>query len=405
MTDKPRPVDCLVGRAGAARRRRGVDPAELGRGRPGARRPGLPAGLPADRQPARRRGPHPGDVRPGVPLAVVLQARHVRGLAAPDHHQPVPRHGPPPRAHPDGGAARGLRPHRRARAPSPSRSSPTPTSTRCCRRRWTSCRPEFRAAVVLCDVEGLSYEEIGATLGVKLGTVRSRIHRGRAALRNSLERRRAALAEDRSTVCRRSRVSCRRGAASRCQATGLGAGPPHVEAVAAYVDGELAERPYDRATRHLAAVPGVRRPGRRPGPGPVGAAVGALSEPAVLAAVGAALDPAGHRAARRAQRPRDERRRRAGASATVADPDRVPPRPPGSADAPPKPRSVPHRSGRDDLRAGARRARHRRRHHRAATRPTSAEHAACRRRSTRTCELPRPRPDPQPTLLRRLHHA
>jgi RNA polymerase sigma factor (sigma-70 family) len=51
--------------------------------------------------------------------------------------------------------------------------------------------PEFRAAVVLCDVEGLSYEEIGATLNVKLGTVRSRIHRGRQALRASLERRRA----------------------------------------------------------------------------------------------------------------------------------------------------------------------------------------------------------------------
>lgn len=33
--------------------------------------------------------------------------------------------------------------------------------------------PEFRAAVVLCDIEGLSYEEIAATLGVKLGTVRS----------------------------------------------------------------------------------------------------------------------------------------------------------------------------------------------------------------------------------------
>src|SRR5919108_234679 len=46
--------------------------------------------------------------------------------------------------------------------------------------------PEFRAAVVLCDIEGLSYEEIAATLGVKLGTVRSRIHRGRSQLRKAL---------------------------------------------------------------------------------------------------------------------------------------------------------------------------------------------------------------------------
>lgn len=56
--------------------------------------------------------------------------------------------------------------------------------------------PEFRAAVVLCDVEGLSYEEIGATLGVKLGTVRSRIHRGRQALKAALERRRALAEEE-----------------------------------------------------------------------------------------------------------------------------------------------------------------------------------------------------------------
>ena len=42
---------------------------------------------------------------------------------------------------------------------------------------------------MLCDIEGLSYEEIAATLGVKLGTVRSRIHRGRAQLRDALEHR------------------------------------------------------------------------------------------------------------------------------------------------------------------------------------------------------------------------
>ena len=49
--------------------------------------------------------------------------------------------------------------------------------------------PEFRAAVVLCDIEGLSYEEIAVTLGIKLGTVRSRIHRARAQLRASLAHR------------------------------------------------------------------------------------------------------------------------------------------------------------------------------------------------------------------------
>jgi DNA-directed RNA polymerase specialized sigma24 family protein len=49
--------------------------------------------------------------------------------------------------------------------------------------------PEYRAAVVLCDVEGLSYDEIAAALGVKIGTVRSRIHRGRAMLRLALRHR------------------------------------------------------------------------------------------------------------------------------------------------------------------------------------------------------------------------
>lgn len=49
--------------------------------------------------------------------------------------------------------------------------------------------PDFRAAVVLCDLEGLSYDEVATVLGVKLGTVRSRIHRGRTMLREKLAHR------------------------------------------------------------------------------------------------------------------------------------------------------------------------------------------------------------------------
>jgi len=45
---------------------------------------------------------------------------------------------------------------------------------------------EFRVPVVLCDVSDLSYEQIAATTGVPIGTVRSRIHRGRRLLRTAL---------------------------------------------------------------------------------------------------------------------------------------------------------------------------------------------------------------------------
>ena len=45
---------------------------------------------------------------------------------------------------------------------------------------------EFRVPVVLCDVADQSYEQIAATLGVPVGTVRSRLHRGRKMLRELL---------------------------------------------------------------------------------------------------------------------------------------------------------------------------------------------------------------------------
>jgi RNA polymerase sigma-70 factor, ECF subfamily len=46
----------------------------------------------------------------------------------------------------------------------------------------------FRTAVVLSDIEGLTYDEIAEALEIPVGTVRSRIARGRAHLRGSLER-------------------------------------------------------------------------------------------------------------------------------------------------------------------------------------------------------------------------
>lgn len=49
--------------------------------------------------------------------------------------------------------------------------------------------PNFRAAVVLRDIEDLSYEEIAVVLDISLGTVKSRILRGREALRRILEER------------------------------------------------------------------------------------------------------------------------------------------------------------------------------------------------------------------------
>ncbi len=49
-----------------------------------------------------------------------------------------------------------------------------------------SLAPEFRDAIVLREIEGLSYQEIAQVLNIPRGTVESRLHRGRAELRRKL---------------------------------------------------------------------------------------------------------------------------------------------------------------------------------------------------------------------------
>jgi RNA polymerase sigma-70 factor, ECF subfamily len=58
---------------------------------------------------------------------------------------------------------------------------------------------QFRTAVLLADVEGFSYQEIADITGVAIGTVMSRLHRGRKALQRALwdyAKRRGMVAEE-----------------------------------------------------------------------------------------------------------------------------------------------------------------------------------------------------------------
>ncbi len=129
----------MADREFAARRR--LDPSLVGGDRPAALGARLPARLPPDRQPARRRGPHPRRLHPGLPVAELLHARHLRGLAAPDHDQRLPRQDAAQAAHPLRRPPGGRRqPDGQPRARDRRRPSTTPTSTTTSSARWTRCR-------------------------------------------------------------------------------------------------------------------------------------------------------------------------------------------------------------------------------------------------------------------------
>ena len=77
----------------------------------------------------------------------------------------------------------------RPRAPRPTRCGRrcTASAPRVLQAALASITPDQRHAIVLFDVEGYDYAEIADLTGVSLGTVKSRIHRGRLALRDRLE--------------------------------------------------------------------------------------------------------------------------------------------------------------------------------------------------------------------------
>jgi RNA polymerase sigma-70 factor (ECF subfamily) len=76
-----------------------------------------------------------------------------------------------------------------ARQPSPEQAVSEPVFDDDVRKALAALHPGVRVTVLMRDVDGLTYDEIAAALGVARGTVGSRIHRGRAQLRTALAHR------------------------------------------------------------------------------------------------------------------------------------------------------------------------------------------------------------------------